>query len=143
MLPKEQKCNKDFPKNHIKLAMYSIWINHKSYFANKYMNWNGLLRKMGGMIPLIWRHCFKYIIHKSCPFQLWWKGHFFNSYYLYMIKSGSGNLKGTFWRATHDVNLDLTLILREWTQRPQYGFAKWEQILFEVAFNINIIFEDF
>ena len=37
-------------------------------------------------------------------------------------------LKGAFWRAIHDANLAVTLILEEWTQPPQYGFSQWKQI---------------
>ena len=51
--------------------------------------------------------------------------------------------KGYFWRATHDSNLAVMLILREWTQSPQYGFVQWEHMLFGVAFNIYMIFEEF
>ena len=41
------------------------------------------------------------------------------------------------------VFLNQTLILEEWTQHPQYGFSQWKQILFEVAFSIYMIFEEF
>ena len=41
-----------------------------------------------------------------------------------------GFLKGAFWRAIHDANLAVALILEEWTQHPQYGFSQWKKKYF-------------
>ena len=61
----------------------------------------------------------------------------------YMLKSGSGHLKGGFLRAIHDASLAVALILEMLTQHLQSGFSQGKQILFEVAFSIYMIFEEF
>ena len=42
----------------------------------------------------------------------------------YMLKSGSGHLKGGFLRAIHDASLAVALILEMLTQHLQSGFSQ-------------------